>query len=226
MIGFSSASKELYPPGRLWPRTEVTSGCPHAPDAWPAILTLTLLVASGIGATAAAPKPVTPCLTPGDPRVDLNACYGVSAAIIAPFCPELESGRAWTASAAWFVAPTHKTVPDGYVPVGVTPVDDFLAKFVAVEWEVDPGTAQEKSYVFGGTANLAVIPGDEITGINMVTVGTAKPLSVGPHEIVVFLTLTAQHCDGLGDVAAENCLPAGTSVFDQFAFDVIAGHHQ
>ena len=42
-----------------------------------------------------------------------------------------------------------------------------------------------------------------------VTMPRMKPLSVGEHTYEVTWVLSAQHCDGLGAVVEEDCLPAG-----------------
>ena len=42
-----------------------------------------------------------------------------------------------------------------------------------------------------------------------VTMPRMEPLSVGAHTYEVTWVLSAQHCDGLGAVVEDNCLPAG-----------------
>ncbi|MFB0633020.1 hypothetical protein [Streptomyces sp. AB3(2024)] len=51
----------------------------------------------------------------------------------------------------------------------------------------------------------------------LATAGIASPpfkaLTVGAHTSTVFVTLRAEHCDGLGTVREDNCLPAGTTPY-------------
>jgi hypothetical protein len=46
------------------------------------------------------------------------------------------------------------------------------------------------------------------------TMPRMTPLSVGAHTYEVTWVLSAQHCDGLGGVVEENCLPAGEIPID------------
>jgi hypothetical protein len=46
------------------------------------------------------------------------------------------------------------------------------------------------------------------------TMPRMKPLSVGAHSYEVTWVLSAQHCDGLGAMVEENCLPAGALPID------------
>ena len=116
-----------------------------------------LVVGLAVGASeaSAAPKPVQHCITPTS--VDLNVRWAVSEAIVAPFCPEVASGRRWTVSNAWFMNTFFQVVPLGFVPAGATPVDDFKAKFIGVKYVVDPGTKQQKIYQFPSDDSLGVV---------------------------------------------------------------------
>jgi hypothetical protein len=59
-----------------------------------------------------------------------------------------------------------------------------------------------------------------------VTLGTLKPLSVGDHVVESYLSFSAMHCDGFGDVVADNCLPAGETLFlPTVSFTVTPGHN-
>ena len=86
------------------------------------------------------PKTVKPCISPT--QVNLNERWGISDAIVAPFCTEVNSGRRWVVSNAWFVNPTFDSVPPGFVAAGATPVEDFIAKFVGVKYVVVPERRQ------------------------------------------------------------------------------------
>jgi hypothetical protein len=94
-----------------------------------------------------------------------------------------------------------------------------------VKYVVDPGTAQEHTYVFTNVGDLGVIP--EIDGgtvVNPVTMGTLAPLSVGLHVVESYFSMSAMHCDGLGHVVEQNCLPAGDTLYDHITFEVATGH--
>ena len=186
------------------------------------IVTLGLVVTSlslGASESSAAPNSVTPCITPSG--IDLNERYGVSEAIVAPFCPEIASGRRWRVSTPWFVSPTFDAVPDGFEPAGETPIEDFVAKFIGVKYVVDPGTTQERTYAFGNVDDLAII--DDVLA-NPITLGRLGPSSVGDHIIDTYLLFSAMHCDGLAASLEENCLPAGEVYYSSVQFTVTPGH--
>jgi hypothetical protein len=182
-----------------------------------------LVVGLGLGANVslANPKTVRPCVTPTD--VNLNERYGVSDAIVAPFCTEVDSGRRWTVSNAWFMGPSFDSVPPGFVPAGVTPVEDFVAKLIAVKYVVDRGTNREKTYVFSNDEDLAIVEDGGFVIANPITLGALKPSSVGDHVVESYLLFNAMHCDGLGDVVEENCLDGEVS-FGAVTFTVTPGH--
>ena len=177
----------------------------------------------GASRSSAGPKPVPHCITPTG--VDLNERYGVSEAIIAPFCTTLDSGRHWTVTNAWFMSPTFVAVPNGFVPAGLTPLEDFIAKFIGVKYVVDPGTSKEKTYVFGNDDDLGVFDDGVTVAVNSVSLGTLKPLSVGDHVVDSYLLFSAMHCDGFDIVVEENCLPAGETLYSSVRFTVTPGHN-
>ena len=182
-------------------------------------------VCLGLGASisSAGPKMVPHCITPT--AVDLNERYGVSDAIVAPFCATLDSGRHWTVSNAWFMSPTFVAVPNGFVPAGLTPLEDFIAKFIGVKYVAHPGTSKEKVYVVGNNDDLGIL-NDGVTALaNPVSLGTLKPLSVGDHVVDSYLLFSAMHCDGLVANVDENCLPAGETFFGSVQFKVTPGHN-
>lgn len=174
--------------------------------------------------TWAGPKPVKPCITPTD--VNLNERYGVSDAIVAPFCPAVSSGRRWTVSSAWSMNSTFEDPgPAEFEPAGATPLEDFIAKLIGVKYVVDPGTNKEKTYLFPNADNLGVFVGDDFAIANPLTLGSVQPLNVGDHVVDSYLLFRAMHCDGLGHVIGENCLPAGETFYDRVQFTVTPGHN-
>lgn len=165
--------------------------------------------------------------------LDLNEFYDISAQIVAPFCTEVGSGEQWLVAAPWFVEHSFVTVPAGFVPAegATTPLEDFIAKFSAVKYVIDPGTRQEQTVVFPNdeplfTAELAV---DD--GLVRVVPGThdpLHPLPVGTHTVDIYWVFSAMHCDGIGDdpTPGQNCFPAGeTKYLDGLEFEVTPGHH-
>jgi len=186
------------------------------------IVTVGLLVTSlslGASGSSAAPDTVTPCITPSG--IDLNERYGVSEAIVAPFCTEVASGRRWRVSTPWFMSPSFDAVPDGFEPAGETPIEDFIAKFIGVKYVVDPGTSQERTYAFGNVDDLSLI--DDVLA-NPITLGRLGPSSVGDHVVDSYLMFSAMHCDGLAASLEENCLPAGEVYYSSVQFTVTPGH--
>ena len=177
----------------------------------------------GASRSSAGPKPVPHCISPT--AVDINERYGVSEAIVAPFCATLNSGRHWTVSNAWFMSPTFVAVPDGFEPAGATPLEDFIAKFIGVKYVVDPETSKEKTYVFGNGDDLGIFNDGITVAANPVSLGTLKPLSVGDHVVDSYLLFSAMHCDGIDPVVEDNCLPAGETFFGSVQFTVTPGHN-
>ena len=162
------------------------------------------------------------CITPTG--IDLNALYDITKQIVTPFCNQVDSGEHWTAAGAgWFMNTSFEAVPEGFVPAGATPLEDFLAKFVAIKYVIDPGTRQEQTYVYptsdklwiGTTAGFpAVWPG---------TLSNLQPLSVGEHFVVVYWVFNAMHCDGFTAVVEENCLGPGEVAYVALSFEVTPG---
>lgn len=158
----------------------------------------------------------------GPDGTDLNEFYGVSETIVVAFCPELRTGEHWTTTSRWFVAESYGPVPPGFMPApGATPVDDFLAKFVGVRYVIDPGTRQQRTYVFPNSEKLFMAAVGSATLFNPITLGTLHPLSAGQHVIDRYWRMSALHCDGIGDSLEENCLPAGDTFFGSVTFDVV-----
>jgi hypothetical protein len=163
------------------------------------------------------------CLAPDG--TDLNEFYDVSEQIVFFFCPQADSGNFWTTTARWFVRTTFESLPPGFVPSGDTPTEDFVAKFVGVKYVIDPGTNQERTYLYenGGRLWIGDV-GDDSVLINTIKFGLLKPLKVGEHFLEVHWVLNGMHCDGYPDgTVEENCLGPGDVLFNQFAFEVKAG---
>lgn len=189
------------------------------------IVTLGLLVTSlslGTSGSSAAPNTVTPCISPSG--LDLNELYGVSEAILAPFCTEVASGRRWRVTTPWFMSPIFDAVPDGFEPAGETPAEDFAAKFIGVKHVVDAGTSTEKTYAFGNIDDLSIINAGLLVVANPITLGRLGPSSVGDHVVDTYLLFSALHCDGLAASLEENCLPAGEVYYSSVQFTVTPGH--
>jgi hypothetical protein len=190
-------------------------------------VTLGVLVAVlglGVSGVAAGPKAVTPCITPTS--VNINERWGITDAVVAPFCTQINSGRRWVPSNAWFMNAFFEVVPSGFVPAGATPVKDFVAKFVGVKYVVDAGTNKEKTYVFPSDESLGILLNVEgFDVVNTITLGSLKPLNVGTHTVDSYFIFNAMHCDGLGDVITDNCFVAGENGFGSVEFTVTAGHN-
>jgi hypothetical protein len=93
-----------------------------------------------------------------------------------------------------------------------------------VKYVVDPGTAQEKTYVFKNKRHLWTgVNLDGFPVVNTLTMGTLQPLSVGQHVVKTFWLFSAMHCDGFGDVLLANCIPAGETHYSTIPLEVKAG---
>ena len=123
------------------------------------------------------------CITFGG--IDLNQFYGVSEQLVAPGCSQIGSGEPYRVWAGWWMNSSFAAVPSEFVPAGDTPLEDFVAKFVAVKYVVDPGTAQEKTYIVPNRGQLwtGILFG--LPHVNTLTLGVLKPLPVGQHDDAV-----------------------------------------
>ena len=99
---------------------------------------------------------------------------------------------------AWFMNTFFELTPPGFVPAGATPAEDYVAKFEAVRYVVDPGP-KEKTFVFTNVEDLAIVSADPQVAANPITLGSLSPLSPGTHNVDSYLVFSALHCDGLGD---------------------------
>jgi hypothetical protein len=155
----------------------------------------------------------------------LNELFDVSDQIVYFFCPTVDAGQHWTFTIPWFMNTSFESVPPEFVPAGDTPLEDFVAKFVAVKYVVDPGTEEEKTYVFPNSDMLWTGVLADLPAVNTLTLGSVQPLSVGQHLVEVYWEFSALHCDGLAANLEENCIPAGETLFRRTTFEVISGHH-
>ncbi|MER7754561.1 hypothetical protein [Kitasatospora sp. NPDC097643] len=168
-----------------------------------------LLAAPGIGTAEAVPSPDHHCVFEG---IDLNAFLGVSERLIGPPpCREAFVGERWVRTLpGWGTAtgPDGAVYPAGYTPSRPAPMDDFLAKLQGVRIVQDIGTRQEWSVTVGPEIVRRVDTVDDQIIANFAS-HPLRPLSAGPHTSTVFMRLSAEHCDGLGDNPDDHCLPAG-----------------
>ena len=123
------------------------------------------------------------CITP---LGDLNQIYGIYEQIVTVFCPRVNSGAYWVAAGGppWFMNTSFELVPEGFVPAGETPLEDFRAKFVAVKYVIDPGTLQERIHIFPTSDKLWTGP-HPIVGlpaVHPITLGALRPsmLKISP----------------------------------------------
>jgi hypothetical protein len=162
-----------------------------------------------------------PCISPTG--TNINAFYGVSVAVIAPFCTQIEVGQQFAVTSLWVMSPTFKHVTKSFVPAGGTPTEDFVAKFAGATYVFDAGTEQESAHFLANGPGLATgFLANGLAYANTITMGTFRPLSPGTHTIQIFFSFEAMHCDGFGKVIGENCLGPGSVLFDSWTFEVIA----
>ena len=174
-------------------------------------IVLTLVLGAGLLASraTAAPKDENHCINPAG--VDLNELYDTNDAFIAPFCTEMDAGDTWRPITRIQVASTFESIPDGYVPIGDTPLEDFLLKFESATYVVDEGTRQERTFTYS-TDDLIVVTGDLPDGTQFVSwTPRLRPLPPGEHTIDVYITMTSDHWDGLDADPSANLIPGGES---------------
>lgn len=182
----------------------------------------------GSAASAARPQKENHCVVPSG--VDLNVLWGVSEQIVtgsSPSCRDVGAGERFRPSVRpWFLNHTFDVTPAGFEPAGATPLADFVAKFAAVRYVIDPGTRQARSYVFTNDGNLATAVSFGLPVVNPLTLGTVGPLRVGSHQIETYWAFDALHCDGFGADTGPggNCFPAGETQLPTMTFEVRPGH--
>ncbi|MET9852426.1 hypothetical protein ABZY57_05660 [Streptomyces sp. NPDC006450] len=182
-----------------------------------------LLVAALAGAVAAAPAAADPLPKPPQPvphcfgsdGTDLNELYDVTLRIVGPpACREIYAKEKWVRTAPGWTTAAGAGVavyPEGYVPSRPDPIDDFDSKFVSATFVLDIGTPQEKRRTFKKKEILRTGFFDaDGHPFSAVVSPPFKAPDLGPHTQTVFFTLKAEHCDGLGTVTEDNCLPGGT----------------
>lgn len=189
-----------------------------------AAATLVLAGVAGVEAAAADSTRTEHCVAPNG--VDMNAYLDLSAAVVAPFCPQIKAGDWWVRAHFYTAAKTWEQMPDGYVPAGATPLEDFVAKFVAIRYVVDEGTPHEFTVEFANgpllwTGDHATNP--DIALATPMTLGAIRPLSAGPHTVRTFWIMSDIQCDGWSAVVEESCFP-GAGPFDSgtISFEVVA----
>jgi hypothetical protein len=162
--------------------------------------------------------------------VDLNEFFGVSEQIVTgttPSCSEVGSGERWRPSAIpWFVNHSFEVVPEGFVPAGATPLEDFVAKFAGVRYVVDPATRRELTYAYANVNDLWIGTFAGTPLVSPITLVALKPLPVGDHEVETYWRFSAMHCDGFGDAIGPqgNCFPAGETRLPTIEFEVTPVH--
>jgi hypothetical protein len=215
----------------------MTETTPTTPDERPSGLRLVaalgaLVLAVGasasLTASAAEAKPrASHCVTPSG--VDLNELFDVEEPIVTDTCTRIGTGWHWRPTLLpWFVNDTFEVVPEGFVPAGSTPVEDFLAKFVAVRYVVDPDTRRERGYRFTNNGRIGTAISEGLPVVSPLTLGALKPLPPGEHAVDIYWEFRAMHCDGFGDVTepGANCFPAGETQLPSLTFTVTPGHHR
>jgi hypothetical protein len=167
------------------------------------------------------------CISPDG--TNLNQFFGIRQRIIGPpACREAFAGEWWVrAVPSWITAagPNGAVYPAGYIPANPNPIDDFNSKFVGATYIQDRGTAQERTFVFGRRVLRTGFVGADGLPFSAFVSPPFRPLRIGQHTSTVFLTLSAEHCDGLGVDRDANCLPEGTFLYSEVPFQVSPRRH-
>jgi hypothetical protein len=169
-----------------------------------------LVLASATASVALAGSPRTAhCVAPNG--VDMNAFLNLDVAVVAPWCSTIKAGDRWVPAQFYTAARTWEQMPDGYVPAGATPIEDFAAKFVAIQYVIDEGTSNQFTVEFKNSPRLwtgdhAINP--DIVLATPMTLGAIRPLSIGTHTVRMIWVMNAMQCDGWSAVVEESCFPA------------------
>lgn len=192
---------------------------------------MVLVATAATGASAAASERDSrsaACVT--DDGVDLNANLGVTNRIMKqPWCSQVNVGEWYVPLAFWVAAPSYADVPSRYPVSAATPMEDFLAKLVAVRFVIDPGASTEQSYRFEKrdlTLRLRTLnelspppPGVPVVPI-VFMIANLPPLPPGDHRVAFFYEMSAGNCNGIG-TAPDDCLPPGESYLGWCPFQVV-----
>jgi hypothetical protein len=190
------------------------------------IATIVTTLVGGAAGEASAGRPDPPGHTDANHcvnsfGVDYNDLYGVSDQFRTFECRVISAGEQWVPLLTWVTNDTNLVYPPGYVPSLPAPIDDFVAKLVAVEVVIDGGTRLEQTHVF----DPSDIVRTDITAedVNPGAWGSPFPMAsmlpimppgvVGAHTFEPILVLSAEHCDGFGPDPELQCLPAGEVSF-------------
>lgn len=199
---------------------------------------VTTLVVSAAGEVSAGGRPDPPghrdanhCVN--NFGVDYNDLYGVSDQFRTFECRVISAGERWVPLLTWITNDTDLVYPPGYVPSLPAPIDDFLAKLVAVKIVVDRGTPQEKTRLFESSGIVRtdinvedVEPGAWGSPFPMASLlPTMRPSAVGDHTFEPILVLSAEHCDGFGTDPELQCLPAGEVSFGVRSLSITPPEH-
>ena len=154
--------------------------------------------AAGPAIATAAPPTEHKCLSNLFPNSDLNERYGVTERIVGPpGCREALAGEQWVRAVPPWAAATE---PD---------IQDFNNKFLGARWVTDGGTDHASTVTAGKEALRTGFHAPNGLPFSAPVSPAIHPLSVGNHTNIVYVTLSAPHCNGLGI-----CLPAGESQYD------------
>ena len=185
---------------------------------WIAVGIAALLLASVPVTASAGTRDGNHCVFP--PDGDFNEAFGITEAVVW-FCnTEIGSGQDWRTNMAWGMTEKYTVKPKGFVAGGETPLDDFLAKFVGVRIVIDPGTSQQRTYVFTDTSKLVVLEPALVMSFDM---GVMAPPAVGHHYLESYWSMSGVHCDGYAK-KLEDCMPAGDSLGFATDFTVTPGN--
>jgi hypothetical protein len=161
--------------------------------------------------------------------VNLNEVLGVTARIVRPFdgCYEVLAGESYVALGGhWYTDASYANAPSPYALAAATPMEDFLAKLVAVRYVIDPGSRQERTYRFAAGDVVKLRTLDQVytdapalpVALFVAELPPLRPDRDG-HSFQVFVEMSAGHCDGLG-TASGNCFPEGESLLSACPFGV------
>ncbi len=182
---------------------------------------------------------VTLCVNPAG--VDVCELLGVNADFVMAYNENncVLAGSHWTPAIGSFFneafgsAEYPLSYPAGYEPFPGGPAEDFLAKLVSVRVVVDEGTRTERTYDYppasiihrvtvGAWSDFTAADDESANWPLLEFTPLVHPLSVGPHRVKVFATLSAESCDGLPPDPSYGyyCIPPGELLWKDLPFTV------
>lgn len=121
---------------------------------------------------------------------------------------------------------SFEVVPEGFVPAEMTPLENFLAKFVAIKYVIARERCRSGLTSIHQAMSSGSVPTQAFRLCGPARSASSNRCASGEHVVLVSWVFNAMHCDGLGDVIERNCLGPGEIAYVRVSFEVTPGAPQ